>query len=68
MVFCWARGEGVKPVRVQAHERVVKGVWGVDLRDEEAVKDAFRAHREEYLAAAAQAPDTGEDSREFTIG
>jgi hypothetical protein len=68
MVFSWARAEGDKPVRVQAHRSFVKDNWGVEnLRDEDAVKAAYRAHRDEHLEAASHAPDTAGEFRVYTI-
>lgn len=60
-VFCWGWDEDdpdVKRVRVQAGRAVVAD-WGVDWSNKEAVKEAFRARRDAWLAIAASAPDTG---------
>jgi hypothetical protein len=67
MVCSLARDkDGVTTILVKAHRAFVSDEWGVDCHDDNAVEEAFRAHRDDYLKAAAQALASGK--KELTIG
>ena len=69
-VFSWADDEegrkGVKSVRVQASESVVRG-WGVNFFRDRDVEAAFRERRDAWLKYAEDANDDGRASRVFEI-
>ena len=69
-VFSWADDENedrhVKSVRVQADESVVRN-WGINWFRDADVQAAFRARRDAWLSAAANAKDDGRDYRVFEI-
>lgn len=66
-VYDFARANGVKPVLVRASRMFVEDNWGVNWNNDVAVKAAFDEHKNKYLGAATNAPDTGTNNRVFDI-
>ena len=65
LVYCWLRLENGDGIRIEASRKFVMNQWGVKWRvdgvlNDLAVKEAFLAHRREYVVAAMVALEKGQ--------
>jgi len=68
VVFCWLRDETTGDrVRVEASREFIADNWRKEWSDRSGLIAGFQKRKNDYLARAAQAPDTGGEFKVFVM-